>query len=71
MFTKSLMISGLKRQNNLLNELIGELENRNSFNFNDHFLLEQRAVKIANNLRELRKIKDQYAVHLDAMMYLD
>ena len=71
MFIKSLMISGLKRQNNLLGELIGELENKNDFDLDDCFVLEKRASKIANNLRELRKIKDQYAFHLDAIVNLD
>ncbi|GEM_PF-2189935 len=64
MFTKSLMISGLKRQNNLLNELIEELESRYNFDFNDYFFVEERALKIAKNLRQLRRIKDQYAIHL-------
>ncbi len=71
MFTKPLMISGLKRQNILLNELIGELENTNDLNLDHCTFLEQRAEKIAKNLRQLRSIKDQYALYLEPMIYLD
>ncbi len=65
MFTKPLMISGLKRQNSLLNELIGELETRHVLDVHDCFFLEQRVNRIAKNLRELRSIKEQYALHLE------
>jgi len=65
MFTKPLMISGLKRQNFLLDELIGELETKHALDVHDCFFLEQRVGRIAKNLRELRSIKEQYALHLD------
>ena len=71
MFTKHLMISGLKRQDMLLNELIGELKNKNDLDFSGYHFFEERAGKIANNLRQLRKIKDQYALYLEPLINLD
>ncbi len=71
MFTKHLMISGLKRQDHLLKELIGELERKEGLDSDDCFLLEERAVRIAKNLSQLRRIKDQYAIHLDMLAYSD
>ena len=70
MFT-NLMLTGLKKQHFLIDELIGELEGKIGLDFNDGTFVEHQAVKIANNLRILRRIKDQYATHLESMINLD
>ncbi len=59
MFEK-LMISGLRRQNNLLENLIEELEKRPSFDDVDLSLYETRTRQVAQNLRKLRRIKKNY-----------
>ena len=71
MFTKELMISGLRRQDILLSELIGELEKKPSFDQDDCSLLHERTERVAHNLRALRKIKDQYALYWEPMAFLD
>ena len=71
MFTKELMISGLRRQDNLLGELISELERKSSFDRDDCSLFHERTGRVVRNLKALRKIKDQYALYWEPMAFLD
>ena len=59
MFEK-LMISGLRKQNSLLEHLIEELERKPSFDDFDLNLYETRTKQVAQNLRKLRSIKRNY-----------
>ena len=60
MFERELMISGLRRQKNLLAVLIEELEKRPRMDCQDRQTCEERTKEVASNLRKLRKIKDHY-----------
>ena len=60
MIEKNMMLSGLKRQSNLLAQLIEELERKPEMNENDYFLYGRQAQLVAKNLRKLRQIKQTY-----------
>lgn len=60
MFEKKLMLAGLKKQNQLLKELIGGLEAKSHLDSSDWNLYHQRSGQIARNLRKLRKFKKSY-----------
>ncbi len=71
MFTKELVISGLRKQHNMIDELIGQLEEKPHLNGDDCSLFVTKTKKIAKNLKELRKIKDQYTSFLDLTMHVN
>lgn len=60
MFEKKLMISGLRKQSNLLSELIGDLEEKSGLEYGDCSFYDERTKLVARNLRKLRKIKNDY-----------
>jgi len=64
-------MAGLKRQHNLLEELIVQLENKTALDGDDNLLYQDRTHRIAKNLKALRKIKDQYAMYLESIAYGD
>ncbi len=61
MFERELMILGLRRQRNLLENLIQRLEDVNGEN--GELLVRETAGQVARNLRRLRGIKDEYYSH--------
>ena len=63
MFQAKLMVSGLRRQANLLNDLIDHLEGKPTFDHDDSFFYETRTREVASNLQKLRKIKRAYFEH--------
>jgi hypothetical protein len=48
----------LKRQTGFLKRVVAELENKITYDREDREFLESRAIEIANNLKRLRKIKN-------------
>ncbi len=57
-----MMITGLKRQSLLLDQLIQELERKPLMNEQDFLLYGQRTRLVAKNLKKLRQIKDTYFI---------
>lgn len=60
MFYKSLMISGLRKQNQLLKDLLNHLESKPNFEIEDCLFYDSRTHLVANNLKRLRAIKEHY-----------
>jgi hypothetical protein len=60
MFEREMMISGLQKQQQLLENLIREIESKPAFRVPDLDFMQERTKKVANNLRRLRKIKSDY-----------
>ena len=60
MFERQLIIAGLRKQKNLLDDLMEKLESKPGFDDYDCFLYGERTQKVAENLRKLRKIKQSY-----------
>lgn len=60
MYESELVLSGLKKQHHLLNDLINHLESRSHFDYADYGFCDERTKKVASNLRKLRKIKRDY-----------
>jgi hypothetical protein len=71
MFIKNLVISGLRKQHTLLEELIGHLEGKSRLDSDDRYLYGVTANQVARNLKELRKIKSRYVSYLESMAFLD
>ena len=65
MFVRPMMISGLKKQQEILSSLIVEIENRPRLELSDWDFCEAKTKKVANNLRRLRKITSNYIHYLD------
>ena len=65
MFVRQMMISGLEKQRELLKGLILEIENKSQWEMSDWNFCNEKTKRVANNLRRLRKIKSDYAEHLD------
>lgn len=63
MCEQQLMLSGLERQREMLCELIRQLEGTAHFNTDEHGYFEARTYELANNLKKLRRIKDEYAAY--------
>lgn len=66
MFEKKLMIAGLRKQQDLIGELIGHLEERAKLDPSDGRLYDNKTTLVARNLRKLRKIKKSYFDYLIA-----
>ena len=66
MFMKNLVISGLRKQHTLLDELISQLEEKPKLDGGDQYLYHQTTGKVAKNLKELRRIKGQYISYLNS-----
>ena len=60
MFMTQLLISGLKKQDVLLEELIQHLESKPKLDPEDCSLYSEMTGKVAKNLKSLRRIKGQY-----------
>lgn len=65
------MISGLRKQHTLLDELIDHLENKSRLDNDDRCLYGETTSQVARNLKELRKIKSRYVSYLESMAFLD
>ena len=63
MFERELMISGLRRQNQLLNALIEELKKGPNLNFQHQRFYDEKTREVVRNLKKLRKMKDLYFQH--------
>lgn len=60
MFHKQLMISGLRKQQSLLSELVRDVENNAGSESPDLEYYGKRTAHIADNLRRLREIQKEY-----------
>jgi len=60
MFDRELMILGLRKQRNLLDDLIEKLESKPGFDDYDCYLYDERTQKVLTNLKKLRRIKEAY-----------
>ena len=60
MFEKQLMLSGLRRQHILLNNLIQDIEKNSCEDLRRSNLCEEKTEQVAKNLKKLRAIKDTY-----------
>ena len=60
MFEKELMISGIRRQHRLIEDLIQNLEEKSRLDRSDCFVYDERTKVVAKNLKKLRKIKKNY-----------
>ncbi len=63
MFERALMVLGLRRQQCLLDELIREMERRSLGDVEEIGIYGQRTKQVAKNLKQLRKIKNDYFWH--------
>ncbi len=60
MFEREMMIQGLRKQRNILVDLIVELEQRPVLDLDSACLTHERTKTVSKNLRKLREIKDNY-----------
>ncbi len=60
MFERELIILGLEKQKRLLGDLINGLETKPQFSDFDLSYYEYRTRQVAQNLRKLRRIKNNY-----------
>jgi hypothetical protein len=63
MFEREMMIQGLRKQRTLLADLIVELEQKPRLDLEGFSLTQSRTKLISQNLRKLRRIKDQYVAY--------
>ena len=63
MFDRELMILGLRKQQNLLVTLIELLEGKPEWDNSDGGLYVEQTHRVAKNLRQLRKIKNNYLAY--------
>lgn len=71
MFMKELMISGLRKQHALLDELMEHLQRKHKLDGVDCYLYRETTDRVAKNIRQLRKIKSQYVSYLESMTFPD
>lgn len=71
MFIRNLVISGLRKQHTLLDELIEHLEGKQRLDNDDRYLYGETTNQVVRNLKELRKIKSRYVSYLESMAFLD
>lgn len=64
MFERELVIAGLRRQDELIGELIDGLRRTGT----DPYRVATGAGKVSRNLAKLRKIKDDYCLFHDSLM---
>ena len=57
MLEKEWLISGLKRQYDLLSDLINQMENKPFLDSNDSSFYDERTKQIEKNLKRLRKLR--------------
>ena len=60
MFEREMMIQGLRKQRNILVDLIVELEQRPVLDLDGFCLTHEKTKTVSKNLRKLREIKDHY-----------
>lgn len=65
MFHKALMIQGLRKQNARISDLLRHFENKENLIGRHGAEIANQSTEIANSLRELRKIKQDYLAHID------
>ena len=63
MFEKELMICGLRRQNDLLIDLISQLQGKPKFDTRDSLFYDVRTRQIEKNLKKLRELKSAYLMY--------
>ncbi len=63
MFEKELMIAGIRKQHDLLRDLIEGLEAKPRFDAFDLSFYEERTKQVARNLKRLRRIKADYCAY--------
>ena len=66
MFMTRLLISGLRKQHILLEELLDHLESKSKLDRDDHDLYGEMTGQVAKNLKKLGRIKRQYVTYLDS-----
>ena len=70
MYPRMFLISGLKKQHDLLGELLNLLERKSQLDVEDQFLCNERTHKIERNLKKLRKLKKEYCSFLHAPEFI-
>ena len=63
MFEREMVIQGLRKQKNLLENLIVEIEQRPVFDLDSFALTEEHTQTVTRNLRKLRQIKNNYLAY--------
>ena len=71
MFERNLMISGLRKQRDLLGGLVGTLERSSLVEEEVYSICGKQSEEIAKNLRKLRRIKKDYFTFLERIIFLD
>ncbi len=64
MFPIPLMIAGLAKQKQLLEDMLQALENKSELNAEDCLVYHCQTEQVASNLHKLRSIKQNYCRHL-------
>jgi len=64
------LIAGLKKQHDLLNELLDLLERKSSFEAEDQLLCNERTHQIERNLKKLKQLKKKYCFFLHAPEFM-
>jgi len=65
MFQIPLMVSALRKQRNLLEELLNRMEEKESLNAEDCHFYDTQTERVASNLGKLREIKKDYCKYLN------
>ncbi len=63
MFEREMVIQGLRKQRNLLENLIVEIEQRPVFDLDSFALTEEHTKTVTRNLKKLRQIKNNYLTY--------
>ena len=71
MFEKELMISGLRKQRDLLGGLVQHLERSSLVEENTSDVYHETTEEVAKNLRKLRRIQRDYYTFLERIIFLD
>lgn len=66
MFEREMMIQGLRKQRQILQDLIVELEQRPAVQIPELNATSERVHLVSRNLKKLRKIKSSYLDYLDS-----
>lgn len=66
MFEREMIIQGLRKQRQILQDLIVELEQRPAVQMPELNVTSERVRLVSRNLKKLRKIKSSYFDYLDS-----
>jgi len=64
MFERDLIISGLRRQVEMIDDLLGYLEEKPVLDDHDQYLYHERTQRIGKNMKKLRKLKRDFIENL-------